>query len=81
MTGLSNHKNLKSNFEEEARVLSICLPMLYRFSVCPVQAFLAAAVSGDLRLALRKEKTKHLKTSRKLSPFSTLPSPRSYHKM
>lgn len=75
MTGLNNHENLKSNFGEEEQVLSICLQMLCHFLVCPLQTFLV------VRLALWKEETKHLKTSGKLSPFSTLPSPRSYHKM
>lgn len=45
------------------------------FSVCPVQTFLLSPVSEDLRLALRKDKPKHLKTytDRATSPDSHSP--------
>lgn len=50
------------------------------------QSVLCKLSSGLLCLGTRgwllgKKKPKHLKTLRKLSPFSTFPSPRSYHKM
>lgn len=51
------------------------------FSVCPLQAFLSSPVTEEVRLALRKDKLKHLKTYTTQSHFSIFPSPRSYHKI